>query len=184
MSSSNCLQSQPLRSQDGSSEGEFLIVFAAPTGHCCRVSATPSRTGSYLNVYRLSTKYLSSLWPYRAPPLDLGTPSTLSLMLLGSQDGSFEGELLTVFGALAGHFCQVSASPSRMGLLLNIFQLFTKYISPWFLPRRAVHGSKKFVTSKSFEKKILLRLRRSYFCLPIQIYRRLLGAKVGNMERQ
>ena len=102
MSSSNCLQSWPLRSQDGSSEGEFLIVFGAPTGHCCRVSATLSRTGSYMNVCRLSTKYLSRLWLSRAPPLDLGTLSTLSLMLLRSQDGLSEGELMTVFGALAG----------------------------------------------------------------------------------
>ena len=130
MSPSNCLQSQPLRSQDGSSEGEFLTVFGAPTGHCCRVSATLTRTGSYLNVHQVSTKYLSSLCFSRPPPFDLGTPSTLSLMLLGSQDGSFEGELLTVLGALVVHFCQVSASPSRMGLLLNIFQLFTKYMSP------------------------------------------------------
>ena len=33
-------------------------------------------------------------------------------------------------------------------------------------------------------KKFPLRLRRSSFCLPFQIYRRLLGAQLGKMERQ
>ena len=117
-----------------------MIVFAAPTGHCCRVSATPSRTGSYLNVYRLSTKYHSSLWPYRAPPLDLGTPSTLSLMLLGSQDGSSKGEFMTVFGALAGDFGQVSASPSRIRLLLNIFDFLNPCGMRKRQPKTSIYG--------------------------------------------
>ena len=113
-------------SQDGSSEGEFLTLFGAPSGHCCRVLATLSRTGSYLNVHELPTKYLSSLCSSRPPFLDLGTPSMLSLMLLGSQDETFKGEFLTVFGAPAGHFCQVSASPSRMGCLWIYFLPFYK----------------------------------------------------------
>ena len=121
-----------------------MIVLGALTGHCCLVSATLSRTGSYLNVYWLSTKYLSSLWPSRAPPLDLGTPSTLSLMMLGSQDGSSEGEVLTGFGALAGHFFQVPASPSRVELLLHIFLAFYKIPQPIMGRSTASLGPRNF----------------------------------------
>ena len=50
------------------------------------------------------------------------------------------------------------------------------------LPRRVVLKSKKnLTTAQHLEKKIRLRLRRSPFCLPFQISRGLLGAKVGNL---
>ena len=100
-----------------------MTVFGAPTGYCCRVSVTLSRMGSYLNVHELSTKHLSSLCSSRPPPWDLGTPSALSLILLGNQDGSFEGDFLTVFGALSGHFCQVSASPKLGHLEARVGEL-------------------------------------------------------------
>ena len=121
-----------------------MIVFGAPTGHCCRVSATLGQMGSYLNVYQLFTKYLSSLWPLRSPPLDLGTLSTLSLILLGSQDGSSEGEFWTGFGVRAGHFFQVPASPSRVELLLNIFLAFYKIPQPIMGRSTASLGPRNF----------------------------------------
>ena len=61
-----------------------------------------------------------------------------------------------------------------------------KYLSEmvWLLPRTAVHRPEWFATAQHFEKKFGCAFGAAPFVYPVQIYRRLLGAQLGKMERQ